>query len=203
MFGFAKKLSQYGPVFTIGNSSLFLKNRLTPKEYGYEIARLGFMFASEQLRQYRQCTDHDENDTKLITSVSYNPMLFECLYSDLIIGGFLCHAIMILKCNKDISLSIEEGVLDALRAKLDGWDDWTITTHKDIAANFAIALEREMSQIDENAIENLMRQYIELFYPNLRMSISDGLPAILQSFIIGLGSRFVVICEKDFKIRLN
>lgn len=200
MFGFGKTPIQIGPTFVVGSSSLFPKNRLTPNEYGREIARLGFMFASQQLRQYRDAEDHDENDTRLLTTVSYNPTPMECLYSDLAIGGFLCHAIMILKVNKAVAVSIEAGIFDTLTSRLDGWDDWTITTHKDIAANFAIAIEREMSNIEKNSTITLMRQYIDEFYPTLKMSITEGLPTALQSFIFGLGSRFVVLCEDDFKI---
>jgi hypothetical protein len=203
MFGFGKKPQLGGPTFEVGSSSLFAKNRMTPKEYGREMTRLGFIFALDQFDQYLNAKDHSPEDRRLLEQVTQNPGWMQLLYADLVAGGFLCHAKMILRTTDIVNAEVESGIYEELKSKMPGMSNSNHTAQRDITANFATAIEREMTRIDENSSVNLMQGYIVHFYPQIGFSQSDPMPTALHSFIFGLGSRFVAVCQGDFKISLR
>jgi hypothetical protein len=203
MFGFGKKQPQSAPAFVVGSSSLFTKNRLTPSEFGREATRLGFSFALAQFQQYKNADDLSVLDIRLLKEVACNPGIMQLLYANLITGGFLCHAKMILHVNESVASEIEDGVLTELRATMPGIGDEILVSHKTITANFAIAIEREIRNIEPDSTISLMHNYITHFYPEALLAGRSELPSSLRSFIIGLGSRFVAVCQGDFKISLQ
>lgn len=200
MFRFGNKKSLQGPTFVVGSSSLFVKNQMTPTEYGREMIRLGFSFALAQVDEYRKTDDHSIEDTLLLTAVSRNPGPFQSLYVDLVSAGFLCHAKMFLGIGQLVISEIEVGILDEFRTRMTGFDESTPTTHRDITANFALAIEREIRKIDMNSSVDLLVKYLAHFYPNSELSEASAMPSALHSFILGLGSRFVGVCHDNFKI---
>jgi hypothetical protein len=200
MFGFGKPKTSKDPKFIVGSSTLFIKNQLTPFEYGLEVVRLSFSFALAQLQAYRGVDDHSQTDTVLLTTVSRNPGPMQLLYVDLVAGGFLCHARMVLRIEESISAEVEAGILAALRAKMEGLDELTISSHSDITANFAVAIEREMTGIERDSTVSLLKKYIIHYYPNSGLTAESELPSALNSFIVGLGTRFVAVCQRDFRI---
>ena len=203
MFGFGKKQPQPGTAFLAGSSSLFSKNRLTPSEFGREATRLGFSFALAQFKQYQDADDLSAQDIRLLKEVARNPGIMQLLYANLITGGFLCHAKMILQANKSTTSEIEDGVLTELRSTMPGIGNEILVSHKDITANFAVAIEREMRNIEPDSTISLMRNYVTHFYPEALVASNSELPNALRSFILGLGTRFVAVCQGDFKISLH
>lgn len=200
MFGFGKQSQPRGPTFEVGSSSLFAKNRMTPKEYGREMTRLGFSFALAQFDEYLNAKDHSSEDRRLLEQVKRNPGLMQLLYANIVTAGFLCHAKMLIRVNQIVNTEVESGIYEELKNKMPGMTDSIYATHRDITANFAIAIEREMNGIDDNSTVNLLQSYVAHFYPQVGFSKDDPMPTALHSFIVGLGSRFVAVCQGDFKI---
>ncbi len=200
MFGFGKKSQLGSPIFEVGSSSLFAKNRMAPKEYGREMTRLGFSFALAQFDEYLNAKDHSSEDRRLLEQVTQNPGLMQLLYANLITAGFLCHAKMILRVDDIVNTEVESRIYEELKNTMPGMTDSIYATHRDITANFATAIAREVTGVDENSSVSLLQSYVAYFYPQVGFSQDDPMPTALHSFIVGLGSRFVAVCQGDFKI---
>lgn len=200
MFGFAKQSQPGMPTFEVGSSSLFEKNRMTPMEYGREITRLGFSFALGQFDKYLSAKDHSSEDRRLLEQVKRNPGLMQLLYANLLTAGFLCHAKMLLRINDIVNTEVESGIYEELKNKMPGMTESIYATHRDIIVNFAAAIEREMNGIEDNSSVKLLQSYVAHFYPQVGFSRDGPMPTALHSFIVGLGSRFVAVCQGDFKI---
>ncbi len=203
MFGFSKPKPQQGPLFVVGKSSLFSKKQLTPAEFGREITRLGFQFGVAQFDRYRSAQDVSAEDIRLLQDVGRNPGIIQLLWANLITGAFLCHAKLLLAAPANVVAEIEAGVLAELRSTMPGMSEKVLKDHTDITANFAIAVEREMQQVEENSSLLLLFRYINDFYPELYSGGMPSVPSGLSSCIVGLGSRFVAVCQSDFQLSMQ
>lgn len=203
MFGFSKPKPPQGPLFVVGNSSLFSKKQLTPTEFGREITRLGFQFGVAQFEQYRSAQDVSAEDTRLLREVGRNPGIIQLLWANLITGAFLCHAKVVLAAPANVVAEIEAGVLAELRSTMPGMGEKVLKDHTDITANFAIAIQLELQEVEENSSLSLLFRYINDFYPELYLGGTLSVPSGLSSFIVGLGSRFVAVCQKDFQLSMQ
>jgi len=201
MFGFGMSRSASAITFVVGNSALFSKKELSPVEFGREIARLGLKFGVAQFSQYEKATDLDRTDQALLQEARKNPGIIQLLYGNLVAGSFLCFAKAVLRAPPETILEVESGILAGLRGLMPGMSQKIIEDHKDITANFAVAVEREITEIEANSSLNLLLKYIVDFYPN--MQLPNHIPGGFVSFINGLGSRFVAICLNDWKITLR
>jgi hypothetical protein len=203
MFGFGKPKLLPGSIFVVGNSSLFSKRQLTPTEFGREITRLGFRFGVAQFGQYSSAQDISAADRRLLQEVNRNPGIAQLLWANLITGAFLCHAKLVLSAPADVIAEVEAGGLAELRSTMPGMSEQVYENHKDITANFAVAIEREMQHVEENCSLSLLFRYINDFYPELHAGHAAAIPTGLSSFIVGLGSRFVAFSQRDFQLSLQ
>jgi hypothetical protein len=203
MFGFGKPKPSQGSVFVVGKSALFSQRQLTPIEFGRDIARLGFKFGVAQFDQYRNADDISAADAHLLREVGRNPGLIQLLWANLVTGAFLCHTKLVLSAPASVVSQVEAGVLAELQSTMPSMSEQVHQNHKDIAANFAIAIEREMLQVEENSSLSLLCRYIDDFYPDVYAGGEATVPSGLSSFIVGLGSRFVSVCQNDFQLSLQ
>lgn len=203
MFGFGKQKPAPGCIFVVGKSSLFSKKQLNPTEFGRDITQLGFKFGIAQFEQYRSAQDISASDKRLLQEVGRNPGIIQLLWANLITGAFLCHAKLVLSAPTDVVAEVEAGVLAELRSTMPGMSEQVHENHKDITANFAVAIEREMRQVEENCSLSLLFRYINDFYPELHGGHEAAIPSGLSSFIVGLGSRFVAVSQRDFQLSLQ
>lgn len=200
MLGFGKSENQSEPLFIVGNSSLFSKVQLTPTEFGREIRRLGFQFGVAQFGQYQNSSSLSSQDITLLNAVNQNPGIIQLLYANLVAGAFLCFAKVILKPPQEAILNIEAGILTELRLTLQGMSEEIIDDHTKITMNFAIAIEREIKEIEESSSLSLFYHYISYFYPNLPSELKEKIPFGLFNSISDLGSRFLAVCQNDFQL---
>ncbi len=191
------------PAFIVGSSSLFSKKRLTPVEFGREATRLGFSFGVAQFGQYQSAGSKSQADVRLLNEVRRNPGIMQLLFSNLVAGAFLCHARMSLRATEKVSAEVEEGVLVQLRSTMPQMSPHVLQNHKDITVNFAIAIEREMRQIEAESSTSLLLSYINDLYPEFGSGVASALPSGLFAVVSGLGSRFAAVCQDDFKITLS
>ena len=203
MFGFSKPKPPQGSLFVVGRSSLFSKKQLTPTEFGREIARLSFQFGIAQFEQYKSAQDVSAEDTRLLREVGRNPGIIQLLWANLITGAFLCYAKLVLAAPANVVAEIEAGVLAELRSTMPSMGENVLKDHAHITANFAIAVQREMQQVEENSSLSLLLRYINDLYPELYPSDVPSVPSGLSSFIVGLGSRFVAVCQTDFQLSMQ
>jgi hypothetical protein len=199
MFGFGRSKSSSAPMFIVGSSTLFSKTRLTPNEFGREITRLGFAFGVEQFEQYRQAGDASQEDLRLLKGVEQNPGFMQLLYANLITGALLCYAKVALQTSVEIVDEVEAGILSELRSTMPAMSEKLLNDHKHITANFAIAIEREVREVEEDASLALFLGYINDFYPGIT-SGKQAVPSGLVSRLTGLGSRFMAICQNKFNL---
>jgi hypothetical protein len=191
------------PIFIVGSSSLFSKTRLTSHEFGIEITRLGFRFGVEQFERYQKTPGAGAGDLRLLTVVGRNPGLMQLLFANLITGAFLCYAKFILKASDKTVSEVEAGVLSELRSTMHGMSEGILENHVDITVNFSIAIERELLEVEENSSRVLFFRYVHDFYPDAGIG-TEGTPSGgLPKLISGLGSRFMAICQDNFKLALQ
>lgn len=200
MFAFGRSKSPSGPIFVIGNSSLFSKKQLTPTEFGREITRLSFMLGIEQLEHYQKARDISTDDLRLLKEVGRNPGIMQLLYVNLMTGAFLCYAKVVLEAPDETLVEIESGVLSELRSTMPGFSEDILDGHKNITVSFSIAIGREILQIERDASISLFFSYFNHYYPEFDSGGGSAVPSGLFRSLTGFGSRVVASCQDIFQI---
>ena len=107
-----------------------------------------------QFGQYQNSSSLSSQDIAFLNEVNQNPGIIQLLYTNLVAGAFLCFAKVILKPPQEAILNIEAGILTELRSTMQGMSEEIIEDHTKITMNFAIAIEREIKEIEENHKKN-------------------------------------------------
>lgn len=199
MFGFGRSKSPSGPVFVVGNSSLFSRKQLTPSDFGREITRISFELGIDAFEHYQNSPNLSSDDLLLLEEVGRNPGIMQLLFVNLITGAFLCYAKLILKVPDEIVAKVENGVLAELRSKMPGISEDIVDDHKKFTTSFSIVIGREVMQIERDASISLFFSYLNHFYPEFGSS-GAAVPRGLFRSLTGYGSRVMASCQNDFQI---
>jgi len=194
MFGFGRSTS---PIFHIGNSSLFLKKDLTPDEFGREAVRLGFRFGVLHADEYLSSGGQAPGDIALISKAKLNPGMMQLLFANLVSGAFYCYAKVLLRVSPSVLQTVEVGMLSALTTTMPALGKQMSERHKLIIIGFANALEGQIRGAEPDPSAVLLIKYVCDFY------LSDQymhLPEILAERLSGFGSKFMAICQNDFRL---
>lgn len=200
MFGFGRSKSPSGPVFVVGNSSLFSRKQLTPSDFGREITRISFELGINAFEHYQNSPNLSSDDLHLLEEVGRNPGIMQLLYVNLITGAFLCYAKLILNASDEIVAEIENGVLTELRSKMPGFSEDILDDHKKFTTSFSIVIGREVLQVEKGASISLFFIYFNHFYPEFDSGGGSAVPSGLFRSITGHGSRVMALCQDDFQI---
>lgn len=196
MFG----IFRTSPKFIIGNSSLFTKKSLTPIEFGHEITGIGFALGIDAFEHYTKSTENGADDKRLLKEVGHNPGIMQLLHVNLITGGFLTYAKVLLEVPDEILAEVEHGILSELRTRMPGFDDDILENHKNFTTSFSIAIGREILQIEKDASISLFFGYLNHFYPGLGSGGEFAIPNGLFNSLKGYGTRVAAACQDQFKI---
>lgn len=200
MFGFGRPNLPSGPIFIVGQPSIFSKNQFSPTDFGREITRLSFDLGIDLFERYQTSHDNGLDDLRLLEKVKRNPGIMQLLYVNLITGAFLCYAKLILKVPDEIVAEVENGVLVELRSRMPGFSEEILDDHKKYTASFSIVIGREVLQLEKGASIKLFFLYFNNFYPEFDSGGGTNVPNGLFSSITGYGSRVMAQCQDNFKI---
>lgn len=199
MFGFGRS----GPTFVVGSSALFVKTKLSPREFGREITRLGFRFGLARYDDYKSAKDNTAVDIRLLGEIARNPGLIQLLFANWATGAFLCHTKVVLRATDEIMAAVELGLIDELRGSMSAMSEQIIENHKMITIQFRSAVEREIRQTEVNASVSVFLHYTRAFYPESGIDSKDQVPKGLVSNLAGRGTVLAAICQDDFRLKLE
>lgn len=189
------------PIFIIGEStSLFSKKHLNPNEFGREITRLGFRMGVDEYGRYLNNPLNTPGDQHLIDVVNLNPGFIQLLYANLITGAFLCYAKALLHAPDNVVNDIKKGIVSELQATMPEMNTEILLNHTKITEDFALVIERELKEIEDNSSVIYFLKGITSFYQSITFSEDSTFPRILFSSLDGYGSRVMAVCQNDFVI---
>lgn len=201
MFGFGNLRSPSGPIFVVGNSSLFSKKQLTPTDFGREITRLSITLGGTQLEFYQNGCALDSDDVRLLKLVERNPGGMQLLYANLIAGAFLCYARLMLRVPEKNIAEVESGVLSELRSTMAKiFPEEILEYHKNITVSFSKAIECEIQQNETDFSPPLFFRYVNDVYPEFDAGGGAIVPSGLFMSLTGLGSRILAMCQNNFQL---
>ena len=187
------------PKFKVEDDSIMSKSVFYPREFGMEITNLSFAFSVEQFEKHIFTRRYLSAEIRQASLIRKNPEPFQAFLALLFIGAVHCYIRVILRAGDKVLEEFCSGISDGLRSKVPVWGDDIIEAHKLVAVNFSIALLREIRQTDQKSSTNLFLKYLLDIYPDAKdFFASEG----LISYLDGLGTKFMAICQNIFKVRI-
>lgn len=189
-------------IFKIGEPSLFKGEFLSPKEFGKEIARLSLAFGDAQAENFfEQQAQKDTGNTFIITAKK-NQDFFTLTLSALICGAFTCYSQLILNASHDSTKNFMESLSEGTKEFLPSLSESALTWYVRMVSSFSSLLMSEVTQENENASANLFIESVGAFYNPDNTDENMQPPEELREYLSGLGSRFMAVCQDEFKISI-
>lgn len=188
--------------FSVDEHSLFKQQTLSPKEFGQEIARLGFTFGIAQSQEYIKRQTEAEPTNNFLKAAKDNQDFLILSFSALITASFHCYTRALLKASDTTLTMIEEGIAEKMNGTMPHLGEAAIKMHKNTTLLFSMLLEQEIREENLNATADFFGRNTSDYY---KLKDSDDTiepPEMLKQYLSGLGTRFMAVCQNEFKISI-
>lgn len=175
---------------------------LTAIDFGQEAARLGQVFGFGQYEKYLERQAESNPNSPFLKIVQEEPNFLIMQFGALMTGAILGYVNVILKPEKRVF----DEVLIGARLKIqDLYSEQSESVQNFLVEQTFIFTHLLIDEVREVAPDASLKRLCEdagTFYRNKSGKDDLEVPAALAQYVSGLGSRFMAVCDSDFKIKL-
>lgn len=196
------KTEEKNEIFKIGEHSLFKGEFLSPKEFGKETARLGLAFGDAQTKGFFEQQSKQAPNNEFLAAAKQNQDFFILTLSALISGAFTCYSQLLLNASNNTTKNFMEGIAEGTKELLPSLSDNSLSWYVSMISSFSELLLNEVAQKTEDASTKLFIESVSEFYNSEGINENLRVPEALKEYLSGLGSRFMAVCQDEFKITI-
>lgn len=201
MFGF-NKAKKNEPIFRVASSGLFKKPEMSPIEFGSELVNVAFQFGLDQYDHYASAVLSNAHESQQRLLLSSNPGNCQLLCVNLNVGAFYCYIRNALDVNESVLEHLRQGMKNSYKSVMPAFTDRVAYIQVETALEFAIVLERETREIEEDASSKLFFKYLSGFYFSGDDDVAQDL-GVFASQLSGAGSRLMAVCQNHWRLSFH
>lgn len=196
------RMEETSEIFRVGDASLFKGEFLSAKEFGKEIARLGLSFGDAQSKAFFEQQEKRNPKAAFLIAAKENQDFFILTFSALICGAFTCYSQLLLKASEASIKGIRDGLVEGTGEILPGLSDNVMSVYVGMTIRFSSLLLKETAQESVNDSTNYFIESVAEYYKAKSSDEELEPPKELREYLSGLGSRFMAVCQDEFKISI-